>query len=185
MPGARWPSRASWICSDCPTPARVPWPWGWPSTRTRPRSCWSPAASPRPRSGSSSGWRSSKPSREDASVGVDFDSVVGDERALREAARRVLRTFKQPALVERFIPGREVYVSLLGNAPRSALPLSEIRFGDTFAGRPHIVSYRAKWEPSSPECIDSPSVPCTLPSGLEGRVVETALAAFEALGCRD
>jgi D-alanine-D-alanine ligase len=126
-----------------------------------------------------------KPSREDASVGVDFDSVVEDERGLRDAVRRVLRTFKQPALVERFIPGREVYVSLLGNAPRTALPLSEIRFGDAFAGRPHIVSYRAKWETSSAECIDSPSVPCTLPRQLEARMVDTALAAFEALGCRD
>lgn len=126
-----------------------------------------------------------KPSREDASVGVDFDSVVRDERGLKEAVRRVLRTFRQPALVEQFIPGREVYVSLLGNTPRTALPLSEIRFGDAFAGRPHIVSYRAKWEASSPECIDSPSVPCTLPAEQERRVVETALAAFEALGCRD
>jgi len=58
-----------------------------------------------------------KPSREDASVGVDFDSVVEDERSLKDAVRRILRTFKQPALVERFIPGREVYVSLLGNSP--------------------------------------------------------------------
>jgi D-alanine-D-alanine ligase len=126
-----------------------------------------------------------KPSREDASVGVDFDSVVEDQRGLRDAVRRVLRTFRQPALVEQFIPGREVYVSLLGNAPRTALPLTEIRFGSAFTGRPHIVSYRAKWEPSSPECIDSPSVPCTLPAELEARVVGTALSAFEALGCRD
>jgi len=126
-----------------------------------------------------------KPSREDASVGVDFDSVVEDERGLRDAVRRVLRTFKQPALVERYIPGREVYVSLLGNTPRTALPLTEIRFGATFGSKPHIVSYRAKWEPSSPECIDSPSVPCTLPPALEAKVVDTAFAAFEALGCRD
>jgi D-alanine-D-alanine ligase len=45
----------------------------------------------------------------------------------------VLRSFKQPALVERFVPGREVYVSLLGNSPRTALPLSEIRFGEAFS----------------------------------------------------
>jgi D-alanine-D-alanine ligase len=126
-----------------------------------------------------------KPSREDASVGVDFDSVVHDTRSLREAVARVLSTFRQPALVEHFVAGREIYVSLLGNTPRVALPLSEIRFGETFRGRPHIVSYRAKWEPASPECIDSPSVPCTLPRDTERRVVEAALAAFDALGCRD
>ena len=126
-----------------------------------------------------------KPSREDASVGVDFDSVCHDGRSLREAVRKVLRAFHQPALVEQFVPGREVYVSLLGNAPRVALPLSEIRFGGAFEGRPHIVSYRAKWETDSPECVDSPSVPCALPREVEARVVDAALAAFDALGCRD
>lgn len=126
-----------------------------------------------------------KPAREDASVGVDFDSVVHDRASLGRAAVRVLRTFKQPALIEQFIPGREIYVPLLGNRPRRALPLSEIHFGRAFEGRPRIVSYRAKWAASSPECIDSPSGPCSLDPEHEGRVIETALAAFEALGCRD
>jgi D-alanine-D-alanine ligase len=126
-----------------------------------------------------------KPVREDASVGVSFDSVVHDPAALRAAVEAVLRTFHQPALVERFIPGREVYVSLLGNEPRVVLPLTEIRFGKAFEGRPCIVSYRAKWETTSPECRDSPSVPCSLPATVEAKVVEAALAAFDALGCRD
>jgi len=126
-----------------------------------------------------------KPVREDASVGVTFDSVVHDAGALRSAVEAVLAEFRQPALVERFIPGREVYVSFLGNSPREVLPLSEIRFGKAFEGRPRIVSYRAKWEPGSPECRDSPSVPCTLPQPIQARVVDAALSAVAALGCRD
>jgi D-alanine-D-alanine ligase len=126
-----------------------------------------------------------KPAREDASVGVSFDSVVHDAAALRTAVEAVLRSFHQPALVERFVSGREVYVSFLGNTPRVVLPLTEIRFGKAFDGRPRIVSYRAKWETASPECIDSPSVPCTLPPHLEGAVVAAARSAFEALDCRD
>jgi len=126
-----------------------------------------------------------KPVREDASAGVSFDSVVHDAAALREAVELVLRTFHQPALVERFVAGREVYVSFLGNSPRVVLPLSEIHFGKAFEGRPCIVSYRAKWETSSPECLDSPSGPCTLSPALEAKVVGAAQAAFEALGCRD
>jgi D-alanine-D-alanine ligase len=105
--------------------------------------------------------------------------------ALRKAATRVWRTFKQPALVEQYIQGREIYVPLLGNRPRKTLPLSEIHFGPAFADKPHIVSYGAKWEPDSPECIDSPSGPCVLDRLTQARVVKTAMAAFDALDCRD
>ncbi len=126
-----------------------------------------------------------KPAREDASMGIDFDSVVCDRTALGRAVRTVLRTYQQPALIERFVAGREIYVPVVGNAPREALPLSEIRFGPAFEGRPKVLSYRAKWALDSAECADSPSVPCSLPPDLEARVVQVALDAFEALGCRD
>jgi D-alanine-D-alanine ligase len=126
-----------------------------------------------------------KPSREDASMGIDFESVVHDRASLGKAVAKVVRTFRQPALVERFIDGREIYVPLLGNRPRRALPLTEICFGAAFDNHPRVLSYRAKWDASSPECIDSPSKPCTLSGVLEQRCVEIALAAFEALDCRD
>jgi D-alanine-D-alanine ligase len=126
-----------------------------------------------------------KPSREDASVGIDFDSVVHDKASLGKAVARVLRTFKQPALLEQYIEGREVYVPLLGNAPRRALPLSEIRFGAAFEGKPRVLSYRAKWETESAECIDSPSGACDLDAVSQARCVGVALEAFEALDCRD
>ncbi len=127
-----------------------------------------------------------KPSREDASVGIDFDSVVHDRHGLgRRRCSPVLQRFSQPALVERFIAGREIYVPLLGNRPRRALPLTEIRFGQAFEGQPRIVSYKAKWETESPECIDSPSVQAELDAVTEARLVKTAQAAFDALECRD
>ncbi len=126
-----------------------------------------------------------KPAREDASMGIDFDSVVRDRAALGKAVAKVLRTFKQPALVEQYVEGREVYVPLLGNGPRRALPLTEIHFGAAFDGKPHVLGYRAKWEPDSRECLESPSRTAQLPKELERRCVEVALAAFEALECRD
>lgn len=126
-----------------------------------------------------------KPVREDASVGIDFDSVVFDAAGLARAVRAVLRTFAQPALVERYIAGREIYVPLLGNQPRGHLPLTEIAFGEAFAGKPNVVVYRAKWEPESSEYKDSPGVPCALDVHTEGRLVELACAAFAALDCRD
>ncbi|MFN0060979.1 MAG: ATP-grasp domain-containing protein [Myxococcaceae bacterium] len=126
-----------------------------------------------------------KPVREDASVGVDADSVVHDPESLERICGNLIRTFQQPALVERYIDGREIYVPLLGNNPRRSLPLTEIRFGKAFENQPKVLSYRAKWESHSPECIDSPSELCTLPPAIEARCVEVALAAFEALDCRD
>ncbi|HYI00292.1 D-alanine--D-alanine ligase family protein, partial [Hyalangium sp.] len=127
-----------------------------------------------------------KPVREDASMGIDFDSVVENKAGLACAVEKVLSTFQQPALVEQFISGREIYVPLLGNAPRRALPLTEIVFGKAFENRPNIVSYKAKWEEDSPECLDSTSVPCHLEdAALEARLVRTAMDAFAALDCLD
>jgi D-alanine-D-alanine ligase len=126
-----------------------------------------------------------KPLREDASVGVDFDSVVNDAAGLDRAVRTVLDRFHQPALIERFIAGREIYVPVLGNAPRVTLPLTEIRFGAAFEGRPQIVSYRAKWEADSPECRDSPALPCALDEAAQRRLCAVALEAFAALECQD
>ncbi|ATB42816.1 D-alanine--D-alanine ligase [Cystobacter fuscus] len=127
-----------------------------------------------------------KPAREDASVGITSDSVVHDREGLRRAVDAVLRTFHQPALVEQFIAGREIYVPLLGNSPRRALPLSEIRFGQLFADRPNIVTYAGKWETGSPEYVNTPSGPCLLTdTALEARLVQTAMDAFAALEGRD
>jgi D-alanine-D-alanine ligase len=126
-----------------------------------------------------------KPTREDASVGMEFDSVVESPQALEKAVARVLGSLQQPALVESFVPGREIYVSVLGNSPRVALPLTEIQFGPAFVGLPNILSYRAKWDAESAECKDSPSIPCALPQELHDRCVRVALDAFDALECRD
>ena len=126
-----------------------------------------------------------KPSREDASVGIDFDSVVHDRGSLGKVVARLLRTFRQPVLVEQYIEGREVYVPLLGNHPRRALPLTEVHFGPAFDGKPNIVSYNAKWAAESPECIDSTPGPAHLPEAVESRCIDTAIAAFAALDCRD
>ena len=126
-----------------------------------------------------------KPSREDASVGIWLDSVVDDWPALHAAVERVLRVFEQPALVERYIDGREIYVPLLGNTPRHVLPMTEIEFGATFGGRPHVVSYAAKWDLESAECRDTRVKVCQLTEQEAERVEAVARAAFDALECRD
>ncbi len=56
-----------------------------------------------------------KPSREGTGMGVSGQSIVHDERELREQLREQLARYQQPILVERFIRGREVTVGVIGN----------------------------------------------------------------------
>ena len=126
-----------------------------------------------------------KPTREDASVGIHSSSVVRDRAALRAAVARVLDELQQPALVEQFIDGREIYVSLLGNDPPVALPFHEIDFTDMPQALPRIVSYRAKWDPASEESIGTRPVRCILDEPTRLRVERAARAAFAALELSD
>lgn len=129
-----------------------------------------------------------KPAREDASHGVALESVVAGEAAARARAAWVIETFRQPALVEEWIDGRELNVSLL-EGPDGALevlPLAEIDFSAWPAGAPRVVTYDAKWRPDSPEYRGSPSVAAgPLEPALAARVREVARAAFRAVGLRD
>lgn len=56
-----------------------------------------------------------KPAREGTSVGISEKSICHDEKELREQLRVIFETYKQTALVERYIAGREVTVGLVGN----------------------------------------------------------------------
>jgi D-alanine-D-alanine ligase len=129
-----------------------------------------------------------KPAREDASVGISSASVVRDPEALAERVRHVLRHYHQPALVEEYIDGREIYVSLLariGDKPQ-IFPFFEIDFSDMPPDRPRIVSFEGKWVEDSVEYRGTRPVRCEgLAPALRARVADTALAAFEAMDLRD
>ncbi len=128
-----------------------------------------------------------KPSREDASVGIYSESVVADSAALGARVAHVIAQYHQPALVEEYIEGREIYVSLLGrkDAPPEVLPFFEIDFSGLPADRPRIVSFEGKWVESSVEYAGTKPIPCDLPAALRERVAAAARGAFEALELRD
>jgi D-alanine-D-alanine ligase len=56
-----------------------------------------------------------KPSREGTAIGVSGKSIVHNEDELREQVAFIIQRYKQSALVERYIEGREVTVGLVGN----------------------------------------------------------------------
>ncbi|GAB4497875.1 MAG: ATP-grasp domain-containing protein [Anaerolineales bacterium] len=56
-----------------------------------------------------------KPSREGTGMGVSGKSIVRNEDELREQLAYIIERYQQPALVERYIEGREVTVGVVGN----------------------------------------------------------------------
>jgi D-alanine-D-alanine ligase len=56
-----------------------------------------------------------KPSSEGTGMGVSAKSIVRNEAELREQVAYIINKYKQTALVERYIEGREVTVGVVGN----------------------------------------------------------------------
>lgn len=131
-----------------------------------------------------------KPLREDASIGISEKSVVRGEAELKVQVRYIRETYRQPALVEEYIEGRELNVAILGNEPPQVLPISEILFLNIFlnkgADQPRLVDYQAKWvEESDAYKSTKPVCPAPLPPHLRDLVASTALKAYRVLSCRD
>ena len=129
-----------------------------------------------------------KPAREDASVGICSASVSPNLKALEQRVAYVLENYRQPALVEEFIEGREIYVSILervGSEPM-VFPFFEIDFSDMPSDRPNIVSFEGKWVEDSIEYKGTRPVRCEgLSDELRATIAKTALDAFRAIGLRD
>ncbi len=125
-----------------------------------------------------------KPLHEDASIGIKDESVVNNEEKLRGRVKHVIKEYKQPALVEEFIDGREFNVGIIGD--NEILPLSEITFDGLPEGKPKIVNYDAKWKEDSIDYRGTKrSCPAKVDEELGHKLRELALKAASLFGCRD
>ncbi len=107
-----------------------------------------------------------KPNAEGSTVGLSLVKGGDDPvPAIEKAAR-----FGERVLVERFVPGRELTVAILGD---EALPVVEI------IPDGGIYDYEAKYTKGR----SAYEVPADLPSDLAGRLRRASLEAFRALGC--
>ncbi len=87
-----------------------------------------------------------KPLYEGSSKGIKDNSLVRTPAELRERVNEVIRHYRQPVIVESFLPGREFTAGFLGNGRGlEILPVVEIDHAQLPEGAAPIYSYEAKW----------------------------------------
>lgn len=93
-----------------------------------------------------------KPESEDASIGIDPDSVVFDanRRDIETILRHKQQTTGRVYFAEQYVDGREFNISLLANGAEPEV-LQPIELIFTGSATPHIFHYKAKWKEHYPE----------------------------------
>ncbi|HTY60664.1 MAG TPA: ATP-grasp domain-containing protein [Acidobacteriota bacterium] len=127
-----------------------------------------------------------KPARQDASLGINSNSVCSSPEQLEKQIRYIHEVYDQEALVEEYLDGREFNVSVVGDRNPEVLAVSEIDFTGLPDDEPRIVSYRAKWDEESLVFNSTvPLCPAPIPRRLESRIRAIAIRSYQCTGCRD
>ena len=121
-----------------------------------------------------------KPLHEDASIGINKDSVVHNIKELLERISYIHQEFDGAALVEEYIDGREIYVGVIGNDRPEAFPLLEWDFSKVKDG-PKIAGSEAKWDPESEGHKAPEIVPKDIPANVIEQIQGAAVNAYQAL----
>lgn len=87
-----------------------------------------------------------KPLGEESSSGISQASYVETLDQLNQRVAFVHLNFNQDALVEEYIEGREIYISLLGNNRVEVFPPREMVFKEVPEDEPRLASYKSKWD---------------------------------------
>ncbi len=87
-----------------------------------------------------------KPLREEASLGISQASFVENDAQFRERVSFLHETLGQDVIAEEYIPGREIYVGILGNRRLEVFPPREMVFARVDDEDPKIATYKAKWD---------------------------------------
>jgi D-alanine-D-alanine ligase len=127
-----------------------------------------------------------KPAHEHCSIGISPESIITSPVELKNRVDFILDTYKQPALVEEFIDGRELLNAVWGNGKISMLPPVEMDFSDLTDIRDRLFTYEAKYVPGSRlyESIGM-CVPAELDPSAKAELERIVIATYQATGCRD
>lgn len=121
-----------------------------------------------------------KPANTDSSVGIDDHSLVRNIKQLMERISYIHTEIKSPVLIEEFIEGRELFVAVLGNEHREAMPIIEWDFTKVKRGA-KFATWDAKWNVES-EGYKAPELfPEDIPEPVYKRIQQAAVDACRAL----
>jgi len=127
-----------------------------------------------------------KPSVEDASMGIDLDSVVSNRECLFHKIKYIVEKYNQPAMVEEFVCGRELAVAMWGNEIIEILPIAEQDFSWVTNPLGRLLTYDSKWKVDSPYYQNIPAcVPAVLNRKEAQIIKKAAKGSFRAMGLRD
>jgi D-alanine-D-alanine ligase len=87
-----------------------------------------------------------KPVKEEASYGISQASFVTSDEQFRERVAFIHESHDSDVIAEEYIEGRELYVSVMGNARLTVFPIRELVFREVPPNEPKIATYRAKWD---------------------------------------
>lgn len=119
-----------------------------------------------------------KPVAEGTSKGVTGASWIRTPQELSRVCLALLREFRQPVLVETYLPGREFTVGLAGTGRGArVLGVAEVRLGAR--AEPGVYSYANK------EHYEDRVTYVLARDAAAGSAADLALAAWRGLGCRD
>lgn len=125
-----------------------------------------------------------KPQKEDSSCGIQQSSVVNNINELRKQVKIILKTYQQPVLIEEYIDGRELRISILGNGKKvRVLPITEISFKGSYKSKWRIVDFSAKWDHDADK--DTPAAQAKLDKKLYKKIEKLSLKAYNLCSCRD
>ena len=119
-----------------------------------------------------------KPALEDCSLAITSDSVVDSDAALLRQVRRIIEEYRQPALVEQFLDGREFSVSIRGYDDPEVVGTGQIDFADCSNPRDRIETYENKWSDRFTGVYPAP-----VSSSERDRLEQIGLSAYRALSC--
>lgn len=128
-----------------------------------------------------------KPLHEGSSKGITQQSFCTTWHDVEAEVARVVERYGEPAIIERFLGGREFTVAVLGNdGDGRVLPIVELDFSTLPSGAHPLYGYESKWiwdRPESP--LDIFHCPARCTAELQHGIEEIAMAAFRSLRCRD
>jgi len=122
-----------------------------------------------------------KPVAEGTGKGINAASKISDRRALAGVCGGLMERYRQPVLVERFLPGREMTVGIWGTGPDAEV-LGTLEIVLNAGAEAEVYSYVNKER--CEDLVEYRLVSAERDEEVR-RAEEIALAAWRALGCRD